>query len=133
MSIKVKSSTKSENTSCPYCKGDLKESESLKTCEACQTSLHEECAKEMGRCTTVGCEKPFSFPGAKVVRIKETRNTSLAAATTIEEEEQEPRVSRLGFKFSIILTVTSAIFFTIMIGELIAPLNQPDDLIPFLI
>lgn len=112
MSIHVKSTSTSENTSCPYCKGELNDSEPIKTCDACQTSLHEECAKEMGRCTTVGCEQPFEFDGS--VLGKGDESASLANAESLNEEFV---FTSAGRKYCVILNVLWTIYLAYVIGD----------------
>ena len=38
---------------CPYCHDDL--GGALLTCEGCATTFHDECARGLRRCTTLGC------------------------------------------------------------------------------
>lgn len=129
MSIKVTSSNKNENKSCPYCKGDMNDSDLVKTCEPCQTSLHEDCARELGRCTTIGCEQAFHFSGEPRVRVKEKGTRSLAAATIIQERAQGFQVSSTGFQYSIFLTVMWTIYLTIVIGELVVYFTDVESLL----
>ena len=45
---------------CPYCHDDL--GGALMACEGCGTALHAECARELRRCTTIGCGGQSELP-----------------------------------------------------------------------
>lgn len=57
---------------CPFCRFPIKEGEEVITCPDCQTTLHADCWRENGGCTTYGCS---SSPQAAAVR----RTTGQAA------------------------------------------------------
>ena len=45
---------------CPYCHDHLEvELQAAITCPACHTEHHAACLRELGRCTTLGCERPL--------------------------------------------------------------------------
>ena len=49
---------------CPYCHDHLAlESEEALTCPACGTEHHAACVRELGRCTTLGCERALTLDG----------------------------------------------------------------------
>ncbi|MDF1667460.1 MAG: RING finger protein [Planctomycetota bacterium] len=130
MSIKVTSSDKHDIKSCPYCKGNLQKSESVTTCEACQTSLHEECAREMGRCTTVGCERAFQFPVKETdADVNKKGSQSLLGAQANKKAKPEFRVTRIGYKYSVCLTVIWTIYLAIAIGESLVHYSDFDKLL----
>ncbi len=41
---------------CPFCHMELRSAEPIWTCPICSTRHHEECARENGRCTILGCD-----------------------------------------------------------------------------
>ena len=45
---------------CPYCHDDTEGA--LLACETCHTAFHAECARELRRCTTVGCGGSSELP-----------------------------------------------------------------------
>lgn len=45
----------SETPTCPYCKSDIRRGELLSVCAVCGTKHHAECARELTRCSTMGC------------------------------------------------------------------------------
>ncbi len=57
---------------CPFCRFPIKKDEDVITCPDCQTTLHADCWRENGGCTTYGCS---SSPQAAAVR----RTTEQAA------------------------------------------------------
>lgn len=101
MSVKIQSNTNEEKLSCPYCKGNLLDSEPVLTCEGCQTSLHEDCAREAKRCTTIGCEKPFSEDAGevkeefKIVTIQSILDAQAPTPKNSKSEEVFARVMSL--------------------------------------
>jgi hypothetical protein len=40
---------------CPFCHMELKRAEPVWTCPLCSTRHHDECARDNGRCTVMGC------------------------------------------------------------------------------
>jgi len=57
---------------CPFCRFPIKKGDEVITCPDCQTTLHADCWRENGGCTTYGCS---SSPQAAAVR----RTTDQAA------------------------------------------------------
>lgn len=41
--------------SCPYCRGEMNENETMVECQQCSTRLHQDCWEENKQCTTWGC------------------------------------------------------------------------------
>ncbi|MEZ0231055.1 MAG: hypothetical protein ACAI25_20740 [Planctomycetota bacterium] len=46
---------------CPYCHADVKGA--AWECPGCGTVHHEDCARENGSCTVLGCRRSFAKPG----------------------------------------------------------------------
>ena len=46
---------------CPYCHDLLVEVQEPIRCESCGTEHHAECVRELGRCTTMGCERSLAL------------------------------------------------------------------------
>lgn len=130
MSIKVTTSSHNEKASCPYCKGEFHAHESLKTCDACQTSLHEECANELGRCTTIGCGQVFEIVVEQTITegresVHRFGMTELAAMSSEGQESgsffqrlisKRVRYSSTALKFSVFLTLIWTMFLAYFIG-----------------
>jgi len=52
--FRVAALTAGASLRCPYCHDDLG-TEALLACECCATTFHAECARDLERCTTLGC------------------------------------------------------------------------------
>lgn len=118
MSVKVNASQAKENLSCPYCKERIEDSERALSCGHCQTRLHEECAREARKCTTIGCERPFQFPKPKKKKKKDKKKSRKKApepvqaapiempeAVTNPEAQLRSRERKLTFVGTIILLI----------------------------
>lgn len=133
MTVKVNSIDKHGGSSCPYCKGDIYSTELLKTCDSCQTTMHEDCAHELGRCPTIGCEQPFELvletpvtEGRKPVQgvgieqlakmsieVEERKNKGWSFQSMISKRA---RYSSMGLKFSLFLTLVWGGFLSYFLG-----------------
>jgi hypothetical protein len=51
----VRASDAGLERTCPFCRGAILTSERAWTCRGCATVHHEECARENGACTVMGC------------------------------------------------------------------------------
>lgn len=45
---------------CPYCHADLTDWDWVVRCDGCATVYHEECAKDLSKCTSLGCSRRVS-------------------------------------------------------------------------
>lgn len=65
---------------CPMCHGDLRPSEPLWECQACGAVHHGACAREHGRCATLGCTGAPSHSRLEIGRDPEAERRELRRA-----------------------------------------------------
>lgn len=49
---------------CPYCHGSLSEWDWVVRCQGCETAYHDDCAAELARCSSLGCQRRIAAPRA---------------------------------------------------------------------
>lgn len=123
MSVKVNASQANENLSCPYCKERIADSEHALSCGHCQTRLHEECAREARKCTTIGCERPFQFPKPKKKKKKDKKKAPepvqgapivLPETVTNPETQLRSRERKLTFVGTVLLLIFTLFLIPIL-------------------
>jgi len=74
---------------CPYCRCSFVSDEKIITCKKCKTSYHKECAKELKKCATLGCNKKLK----KGRRSSETPSNSVPIVIRRGHYEPHPILS----------------------------------------
>ena len=96
---------------CPYCHDDIRAEDEKRGCVQCMTWFHEECLKELGRCTNCGDQFKKTKPAPKakpkpiheadlipIERVKKKISVYSDLANDIITEEQRRAINFAGIK-----------------------------------
>jgi hypothetical protein len=104
--IKLRARGSDQQSSCAYCHGPLQNS--VHTCPSCQTCLHEDCSRELGRCPTIGCAANNSAAeGAAVIPGERASQTAEKRRRRAGRRNASPAQRAVGLFFTLIFWLAS--------------------------
>ena len=109
--LDLRAENRGNDARCPYCHASVLGAERLWTCPRCTTEHHEDCARENGQCTLLGCPELVNVP----------------ARADLPRVERSPREAASTFQDLLVLGVSLPSLAAVGVGVAATVHDRPSD------